>query len=52
MHMSDVLLIQALADIVGDTSAVLMKYYTKTMPEHEAKLRNALDDGPALRLAV
>ena len=51
-HMSEVLPIQALADIVGDTPAVLMKYYTKTMPEHEAKLRNALDDGPALRLAV
>ena len=48
--MSDLIPIQALADIVGDTPQVLMKYYTKTRKTDADTLRKSLDDGPALKL--
>ena len=48
--MSDVIPIQALADIVGDTPEVLMKYYTKTRKADADKVRKSLDDGPVLKL--
>ncbi len=49
-HMSDLIPIQALADIVGDTPKVLSKYYTKTRKAGADTLRKSLDDGPALKL--
>lgn len=50
-HASDLIPIQTLAEIVGDTPAVLMRYYTRPRDEHADKLRQAFDDGPALKLA-
>ena len=49
-HMSDVIPIQALAEIIGDTPAVLMKYYTKTRKTDADKVRKLLGEKPKLKL--
>lgn len=49
-HMSDVIPIQALAEIIGDTPSVLMKYYTKTRKSDADKVRKLLGDKPKLKL--
>lgn len=50
-HAADLIPIHTLAEIVGDTVAVLTRYYTKAKDEHADTLRKAFDDGPALKLA-
>lgn len=51
-HAADCIPIQTLAQIVGDTPAVLMRYYTMPKDEHADKLRAAFgDDAPNLALA-
>lgn len=49
-HAADLIPIQTLAKIVGDTPNVLMRYYTRPKDEHADKLRAAFDDAPALKL--
>jgi integrase len=50
-HAADLIPIHTLAEIAGDSVAVLTKHYTQAKAQHSDTLRKAFDDGPALRIA-
>jgi integrase len=50
-HAADLIPIQTLAEITGDTVGVLTRFYTKAKESHSDTLRQAFNDTPALKLA-